>query len=456
MADYVHPEVLVSTEWVAEHLADPKVRIVESDEDRALYAQGHVPGAVEIDWAVDLQDATCRRDYIDRAAFERLCAERGISNDTTVVFYGDKNNWWACYAFWVFKLYGHTDCRIMNGGRKRWELDGRAWSSDRVSHPRAHYTATEQDGSIRALRDEVLKHQKAGKQLLDVRSPEEYRGERMHMPDYPNEGAVRGGHIPGARQRSLADELQRGRHVQVGEGTREALHQGAEDEAAVAHDRLLPDRRAVEPDVVRAHLPARLRQREELRRLVARVGQLRPRADREGRRAGRTGGRRRPPPSPAVHASAHGKRAGTARRELIGEFADLDGREKLELLVDFANGLPPLPPEYEARKAVEDRRVHECQTPVFLWMEVDGGTARLVAEVAPEAPTVKGFVADPRRGRQRPAGGRRGGDLRRHARADGPGRRAGHPADPGPAGDRRPREARLRRAGGRRNAEPAQ
>ena len=112
MADYVHPEVLVSTEWVAEHLSDPQVRIVESDEDRGLYLQGHIPGAVEIDWAVDLQCQVVR-DYIDRAAFEKLCADRGITNDTTVVFYGDKNNWWACYAFWVFKLYGHKDCRIM-------------------------------------------------------------------------------------------------------------------------------------------------------------------------------------------------------------------------------------------------------------------------------------------------------------------------------------------------------
>jgi len=194
MPEYARPDVLVSTEWVAEHLTDPNVRIVESDEDRALYVQGHVPGAVEI---TDLQDPV-QRDYIDRAAFERLCAERGISTDTTVVFYGDKSNWWACYAFWVFKLYGHENCRIMNGGRKRWELDGRPWSTERVTYPRATYTAKEQDPSVRALRDEVLKHQKAGKQLLDVRSPEEYRGERTHMPDYPNEGAVRGGHIPGA------------------------------------------------------------------------------------------------------------------------------------------------------------------------------------------------------------------------------------------------------------------
>jgi thiosulfate/3-mercaptopyruvate sulfurtransferase len=197
MPEYVHPEVLVSTEWVAAHLADPGVRIVESDEDRALYVQGHIPGAVEIDWQTDLQDSV-QRDYIDREAFERLCAEKGISNDTTVVFYGDKNNWWACYAFWVFKLYGHEKCLIMNGGRKRWDLDGRAWCTERVSVSPASYSAREQDGSIRAMRDEVLKHCKAGKQLLDVRSPEEYRGERTHMPDYPNEGAVRGGHIPGA------------------------------------------------------------------------------------------------------------------------------------------------------------------------------------------------------------------------------------------------------------------
>ena len=197
MPAYADETVLVSTDWVAEHRSDPNVRIVESDEDRALYVQGHVPGAVEIDWQTDLQDSV-QRDYIDREAFEKLCSEKGISNDTIVVFYGDKNNWWACYAFWVFKLYGHKDCRIMNGGRKKWQLDGKGWSQDRPSVSRTTYTATEQDGLIRALRDEVLKHCKAGKQLLDVRSPEEYRGERMHMPDYPNEGAVRGGHIPGA------------------------------------------------------------------------------------------------------------------------------------------------------------------------------------------------------------------------------------------------------------------
>jgi thiosulfate/3-mercaptopyruvate sulfurtransferase len=197
MADYAVPDVLVSTDWVADHGHDPGVRIVESNEDRALYIQGHIPGAVEIDWQVDLQDQTVR-DYIDRAGFEKLCRENGISNDTTVVFYGDKNNWWACYAFWVFKLYGHDKCRIMNGGRKKWQLEGRSWSTERVSYPAAAYAAPEQDKAVRALREEVLKHHKAGKPLVDVRSPEEYRGERLHMPDYPNEGALRGGHIPGA------------------------------------------------------------------------------------------------------------------------------------------------------------------------------------------------------------------------------------------------------------------
>ncbi len=198
MPAYAHPEVLVDTAWVEQHLQDPGVRIVESDEDVLLYQQGHVPGAVKIDWHNDLQDQVVR-DYIGQQQFAELCARKGISNDTTVVFYGDKNNWWACYAFWVFKLYGHKECRIMNGGRKRWEMDGRTWSRDpEPEYPRGTYTALEPDRTIRAFRDEVLRHQKAGKPLVDVRSPGEYSGEMLHMPDYPQEGALRGGHIPGA------------------------------------------------------------------------------------------------------------------------------------------------------------------------------------------------------------------------------------------------------------------
>jgi thiosulfate/3-mercaptopyruvate sulfurtransferase len=196
--DYAHPEVLVSTAWVEEHRNDSSVRIVESDEDLLLYQQGHIPGAVKIDWHTDLQDQLIR-DYIDRDHFAALCSSKGIANDTTVVFYGDKNNWWACYAFWVFKLYGHADCRVMDGGRKRWELDGRPYTRDpEPQYPRTHYVAKEPDRSVRAFRDEVLKHQRAGKPLIDVRSPGEYTGELLHMPDYPQEGALRGGHIPGA------------------------------------------------------------------------------------------------------------------------------------------------------------------------------------------------------------------------------------------------------------------
>jgi len=198
MADYVHPEILVSTAWVDEHKHDPNVRIVESDEDVLLYYQGHVPGAVRIDWQNDLQDQLVR-DYISKEQFEKLCSEKGIANDTTVVFYGDKNNWWACYAFWVFKLFGHENCLLMNGGRKRWEADGRPWAKeDEPKYPATTYTAKEPTSAIRAFKDEVLKHMKQGKQLVDVRSPGEFTGELLHMPDYPQEGALRGGHIPGA------------------------------------------------------------------------------------------------------------------------------------------------------------------------------------------------------------------------------------------------------------------
>jgi thiosulfate/3-mercaptopyruvate sulfurtransferase len=198
---YAHPEALVSTQWVAEHLDDPAVRIVESDEDVLLYEAGHIPGAVKIDWHADEQDQV-RRDFIDKAGFEALMASRGISNDTTVVFYGDRNNWYACYTFWLFKLYGHKDCRIMNGGSAKWEAEGRPRSRDGSHYPPTTYTAKEADLSIRAFRDEVLReyvHARNGKALVDVRSPQEYSGEVIAMLNYPQEGAQRGGHIPGAK-----------------------------------------------------------------------------------------------------------------------------------------------------------------------------------------------------------------------------------------------------------------
>jgi thiosulfate/3-mercaptopyruvate sulfurtransferase len=196
---YANPDVLVSTDWVAQHLNDPKIRIVESNEDVLLYDTGHVPGAVNIDWHADLNDPL-QRDYVNPENFAALMSRNGINPDTTVVFYGDKNNWWAAYALWVFQLFGHTNVKLMNGGRMKWLAEGRELSKDRPSYPATNYPVPKRDDSkIRAFRDDVLKHQAAGKPLVDVRSPGEYRGELLHMADYPQGGAVRGGHIPGAK-----------------------------------------------------------------------------------------------------------------------------------------------------------------------------------------------------------------------------------------------------------------
>lgn len=196
---YANPNVLVSTDWVAEHLNDPTVRIIESNEDPLLYPSGHIPGAVQVDWTTDLNDQV-RRDYIHKAGFEALMSRIGVTNDTTVVFYGDKNNWWATYAFWVFQLFGHTNAKIMDGGRLKWEKEGRELTREVPKYAGTHYTAQERDDTrIRAFRAEVLEHIEAGNPLVDVRSPGEFSGELLHMPNYPQEGALRGGHIPGAR-----------------------------------------------------------------------------------------------------------------------------------------------------------------------------------------------------------------------------------------------------------------
>lgn len=194
---YAHPEYLVETEWVAEHLDDPNVRIVESDEDYLLYETGHIPGAVKVDWFTTLQHPV-RRDFITQAEFEELCSSLGIANDTTVVFYGDKHNWFATYALWLFRYYGHENLRIMNGGRLKWEKEGRPLTREVPSYPRTNYQAKAPDQEIRAYRDDVFTHIASQNPLVDVRSPQEYTGELIHMPNYPQEGASRGGHIPGA------------------------------------------------------------------------------------------------------------------------------------------------------------------------------------------------------------------------------------------------------------------
>ena len=195
---YAHPEALVSTAWVAEHLADPGVRIAEADEDVLLYEVGHLPGAVKLDWHSELQDPIAR-DFVDQQGFAELMGRKGISPDTTVVLYGDKNNWYATYTFWLFTLYGHPDVRVMDGGRLKWEQEGRAWTREVPQIEPTQYTAQAPDPAIRAFREEVRQQMEAGKPLIDVRSPAEYKGELIHMLDYPQEGAQRGGHIPGAK-----------------------------------------------------------------------------------------------------------------------------------------------------------------------------------------------------------------------------------------------------------------
>lgn len=196
-AEYAHPEVLVSTEWLADNLNTANLAIVESDEDVLLYEIGHIPGAVKIDWHTDLNDPVTR-DYLSGADFAKLLSSKGIARDTTVVIYGDKSNWWAAYALWVFKLFGHADVRLLDGGREKWIAEGRELTKEKPAITAVEYPAVERDDStLRAFRDDVLKH--FGNPLIDVRSPQEYSGERTHMPDYPDEGALRGGHIPTAK-----------------------------------------------------------------------------------------------------------------------------------------------------------------------------------------------------------------------------------------------------------------
>jgi thiosulfate/3-mercaptopyruvate sulfurtransferase len=196
---YAVPEILVSTAWVAEHLDDPSIRIVESDEDPLLYASSHIPGAVEVDWTRDLNDPV-RRDYLQKDRFDALMAKIGVTKKTVVVFYGDKNNWWAAYAAWVFHLFGHENIRLMDGGRLKWEKEGRPLTRNVPHYEPTHYSAPVRDDKrFRAFRDQVMQHVAEGKKLIDVRSPEEFSGQRLHMENYPNEGALRGGHIPGAK-----------------------------------------------------------------------------------------------------------------------------------------------------------------------------------------------------------------------------------------------------------------
>ena len=191
------PDVLVDADWVEAHLADPGVVLVEVDEDTSAYDTGHIAGAVKIDWKKDLQDPV-RRDFVDKAGFDALLSERGISNDDTVILYGGNNNWFAAYAYWYFRLYGHQNVKLLDGGRKKWELDSRELVKDVPDRAATSYVATDQDSAIRAFRDEVVAA--IGKQnLVDVRSPDEFAGRLLAPAHLPQESAQRGGHVPTAK-----------------------------------------------------------------------------------------------------------------------------------------------------------------------------------------------------------------------------------------------------------------
>jgi thiosulfate/3-mercaptopyruvate sulfurtransferase len=196
-AEYAHPGRLVTADWLQERLGQPGLVVVESDEDVLLYETGHIPGAVKVDWHTELNDPVVR-DYVDGAGFADLLSRKGVARDDTVVIYGDKNNWWAAYALWVFSLFGHEDVRLLDGGRDGWISSGRPITTEPTVRERTDYPVVERDDAVlRAFKDDVLVH--FGSPLIDVRSPEEYTGERTSAPAYPEEGALRAGHIPTAR-----------------------------------------------------------------------------------------------------------------------------------------------------------------------------------------------------------------------------------------------------------------
>ncbi len=198
LQEYTHPQRLVTSAWLADRLDLDGLVVVESDEDVLLYGTGHIPGAVKVDWHTELNDQTTR-DYLDPAHFAELMRAKGIGRDDTIVFYGDNFNWWAAYALWVFSLFGHDDLRLLDGGRQRWVAEGRPLTRDVPGRPPADYPVVPRnDAPIRAFREQVMGHIAVARPLVDVRSPGEYTGELLHMPDYPQEGALRGGHIPGA------------------------------------------------------------------------------------------------------------------------------------------------------------------------------------------------------------------------------------------------------------------
>ena len=273
-------DVLVTADWAEKNLGTEGIVFLEVDEDTAAYDGGHLPGAVKINWTTELQDQV-RRDIVDRDQFAALLSAKGVSNDDTVVLYGGNNNWFAAYAYWQFKLYGHGDVKLLDGGRKKWELDGRTLTTETADRPATTYTAQAPDTSIRAFRDEVVAAI-GQKNLVDVRSPDEFSGKILAPAHLPQEQSQRPGHIPGRDQHPVEQGGQRGRHVQVRRGPRQALRRRGLRRLAGDH-RLLPHRGAVVAHVGGAARAARPRRRQELRRQLDGVRLAHRRADRAGR-----------------------------------------------------------------------------------------------------------------------------------------------------------------------------
>ena len=370
LAAYAHPERLVTADWLAGNIGRPGLAIVESDEDVLLYDTGHIPGAVKIDWHVDLNDPHVR-DYIDGAQFAALMDRKGISRDDTVVIYGDKSNWWAAYALWVFTLFGHPDVRLLDGGRDLWVSNGRDTTLDVPSAKTTGYPIVERnDEPIRAYRDDVLEilgHQP----LIDVRSPMEYTGRAHSHAGLPRRGrTARRPHPDGD-----LDPVGQGRAgqwpvPQPGRTRRAVRVPGAGRQ----DDRVLPHRRAFQSHLVRPDPPARQGGGAQLRRLVDRMGQRGARSRRRRRRAWRSA-MTMPP----------------ALAEVVSDFAEMQGQDKLQLLLEFANELPPIPADLE-EAAMEP--VPECQSPLFLHVDAEDREAvRLYFSAPAEAPTTRGFAA---------------------------------------------------------------
>jgi len=280
VADYAK-DVLVDTEWVEDHLDDANVRIVEVDENPALYAEAHIPGAIGFDWKQDLQDPV-KRDFLGPDAFGELFGSRGISNDHLIVLYGDRNNWFAAYTYWYLSYYGHDNVKLVNGPREKWIAEDRPTTTEVPSHEPTTFSAQAGDQSIRAFRDEVFSKLNSDTKLVDVRSPQEFSGELIAMPGYEQEGAQRAGHIPGAASVPWAQAVREDGTFKSADDLTEALRVQGRHQRRADH-RLLPDRRALRAHLVRAPRAARQGRRQERRRLVDRVGQPGQRADREGR-----------------------------------------------------------------------------------------------------------------------------------------------------------------------------